>query len=63
MSLPPIETKPISVTISEACRVSGLGRSSIYELIKQQKLKTTAIGRRRLVLFESLEHLITSQAA
>ena len=57
------ECKPISVTVKTARRLTGLGNTKIYELIKQQKLKTVAVGRRRLILYRSLEELIGVKAA
>jgi excisionase family DNA binding protein len=56
-------TKPISVTVSDACSISGLGRTLIYELISDGKLKTATIGRRRLVIYASLAALIESSAS
>ena len=53
---------PILVTVPEACRLSGLGRTKIFELIAQQKLKSVAIGRRRLVVFASIEALASEAA-
>jgi excisionase family DNA binding protein len=50
--------KPIAVTIKEACRIGGFGNTTAYELIKESKLKTVAIGRRRLVIYSSLEELL-----
>ena len=55
--------KPISVTVQTARKLTGLGNTTIYELIKQQRLKTVAVGRRRLILYRSLEELIGSEAA
>jgi excisionase family DNA binding protein len=52
--------KPLAVTVQSACRLTGLGKSSIYELIKDGKLSTTNIGRRRLIRFSSLEELIAA---
>lgn len=49
--------KPITVTVDNAIKISGLGRTKLYELINQGKLKTTTIGRRRLVVYSSLEEL------
>ncbi|MFN7186285.1 MAG: DNA-binding protein [Alphaproteobacteria bacterium] len=49
--------KPITITIAEALRVSGLGRTKLYELIGNGTLKTITIGRRRLVVYSSLEAL------
>ena len=50
--------KPITVTINSACAMTGLGRTKIYELIKQRELKTVTIGTRRLVLVSSIEALL-----
>jgi excisionase family DNA binding protein len=50
--------KPLSVTVKTAREITGLGNTKIYDLIKQDKLKTISIGRRRLVLYDSLESLI-----
>jgi excisionase family DNA binding protein len=48
-------------TIREACQAAGLGRTKLYELIKSGTLKTTTIGRRRLVLVPSLLKAIRFQ--
>jgi excisionase family DNA binding protein len=55
--------KPVSTTIDDTCHITGLGRTKIYELIGDGKLKTVAIGRRRLVLYSSIEELIHGVAA
>jgi excisionase family DNA binding protein len=49
---------PITVSIPEAGKRSGLGRTSLYELIRQSRIQTVKIGRRRLVVFESLRSLL-----
>jgi excisionase family DNA binding protein len=55
--------KPISVTVKTAREITGLGNTTIYELIKQGKLKTVAVGRRRLIIYTSLESLIDAENA
>jgi len=50
--------KPVTTTIDATCHITGLGRTKIYELIGEGKLKAVAIGRRRLVLYSSIEDLI-----
>jgi excisionase family DNA binding protein len=45
-------------TISEACEVTGLGRTKLYELIGDGHLATTTVGRRRLVVVRSLLSLL-----
>lgn len=44
----------LTCTIKEACKVSGMGRTKFYELIKGGELKTISVGRRRLVQVPSL---------
>ncbi|AUC99528.1 hypothetical protein CWS35_11115 [Bradyrhizobium sp. SK17] len=48
----------LSCTVDEACIVTGLGRTKLYELIGSGQLKTTTIGRRRLVIVRSLLELV-----
>jgi Helix-turn-helix domain len=50
---------PIAVTIPDACKFVGLGKTSLYELIAAQKVRTKKIGRRTLVIYRSLEELIS----
>lgn len=52
--------KPIAVSILEACRISGLGRTSIYELIREGRLASLTLKGRRLVLVASLEALLAA---
>jgi len=48
----------LSCTVDEACVVTGLGRTKLYELIGSGQLITTTIGRRRLVIVQSLLELV-----
>jgi excisionase family DNA binding protein len=50
--------KPVSVTVDVACGITGLGRTKLYELITAGILDTVVIGRRRLILFTSIEQLL-----
>ena len=51
----------LTCTIVEACEVTGLGRTKLYELIGDGRLTTTTVGRRRLVLVQSLLSLIEAK--
>ena len=44
----------IAVPIPEACRISGIARSKLYEMIKTGDVRIAKVGRRSLVLIESL---------
>ena len=48
----------LTCTVSEACEVTGLGRTKIYELIGHGRVATTTIGRRRLIIVQSLLALV-----
>jgi hypothetical protein len=53
------DLRPLAVTVSMACRLSGVGTTSMWALIRDKHVATIKIGRRRLVLFASLERLVT----
>ena len=48
----------LACTIAEACEATGLGRTKLYELMGDGYIETTTIGRRRLVLVQSLLSLL-----
>jgi excisionase family DNA binding protein len=57
------EPKRIAATVDDTCHITGLGRTKIYELIAQGRLRAVAIGRRRLVLMDSIEAVLKPGAA
>ena len=48
----------LTCTIDDACEVTGLGRTKLYELMGAGHIVTTTIGRRRLVVMQSLLALL-----
>lgn len=50
----------ISMTIPRAVEVSGIGRTRIYELIREGKLEAKKEGRRTLILADSLRRHVES---
>ena len=48
----------LTCTIDDACEVTGLGRTKLYELMGAGRIVTTTIGRRRLVVVRSLLALL-----
>ena len=50
----------LTCTIEDACEVTGLGRTKLYELIGAGRVASTTIGRRRLVVVRSLLALLDS---
>jgi excisionase family DNA binding protein len=64
LSMPVTDThlEPLAYSIKEACRVSSLGRTRLYQLIGEGKLETRKIGKRTLIPAASLRALISGEA-
>ncbi len=57
----PVETKtpePLAYRINDASRALGVGRTKLYELAAQGRLKLVRIGGRTLVPADSLRRLL-----
>lgn len=50
--------QPITVSINDTAKALGLGRTSIYALIREGRLETIKLGRRNLVKVESIRRLL-----
>lgn len=53
-------TKTLTVTIPQACNLTGLGRSTIYRLFGEGKLQRLKAGTRTLIRVDDLEAYIES---
>jgi hypothetical protein len=51
--------KPLTVTVAMARDISGLGNTTLWALIKSGRLESTCVGRRRLIVYCSLEKLLS----
>ena len=49
--------EPLTVRISMAVQLTGLGRSKLYELIKSGEIETIKVGAATLVTMSSLRRL------
>jgi len=48
----------ITVPVGEFCRLAGIGRSLVYEMIGDGRLESILIGKRRLIVLDSYRQLI-----
>ena len=51
------DAKPVWVTPNEAIRISGIGRTLLYELIAKGTLRSIRLGGKRLISYASIEAL------
>jgi excisionase family DNA binding protein len=56
---------PITITIKSAMELSGLSRPTINRAIWAKKLRTTHVGSRHLIFFDSFQEFlgVTDQSA
>jgi excisionase family DNA binding protein len=47
--------QPLLVSITESCRLLGVGRTKLYELIASGELRIRKIGRKSLISMSDLE--------
>ena len=55
--------KLLAATVGDTCRMTGLGRTMVYQLIREGRLQSIKVGRRTLVLGASIETLLQPEAA
>jgi excisionase family DNA binding protein len=53
--------EPLAVSINDTVRMLGIGRTSIYRMIKDGRLEAFNLGRRTLVRVESIRRLVEAQ--
>ena len=49
---------PLSVRVSMAVKITGIGRSKLYELIQEGEIEVVKIGSATLIPVASLERLL-----
>lgn len=53
-----LPVEPISVRISTAVKLTGIPRSTLYELIRSGEIKTIKIGRSTFIPYRCLKRLV-----
>lgn len=57
----PLAIEPISMRVPDACRYTGISRSTLYLLIARGEVEIVKMGAATLVLTQSLRELIERQ--
>lgn len=52
-----LPTEPLSVRVADAVKLTGIPRTTLYELIGRGTIDTVKIGRSTFILYASLKRL------
>ena len=52
------DIRPLAVSVRTACALLGVGNTKMWELIRNSHVDTIRVGRKRLVVYGSLEKLV-----
>jgi excisionase family DNA binding protein len=58
-----VHHKPLLVSVRHACDLLDISRSTMWAMIKAGRVKTVSLGRKRLIVHESLEALVGGNIA
>jgi excisionase family DNA binding protein len=58
----PAPAPVLAVRPNEACRIVGIGRTTLYELVSAKKLRLVKIGRASVIPMDDLRRLIAEAA-
>ncbi|MBB5343168.1 excisionase family DNA-binding protein [Tunturibacter empetritectus] len=50
----------ITISVDEAMSATGIGKTMLYELLGDGSLRSIKLGKKRLIIVESLHELIAS---
>lgn len=53
-----LPTEPLTVRIKTAVKLTGIGRSTLYELIQSGEIETVKIGRSTFIPYRSIKRLV-----
>lgn len=54
--------EPLTITVNDACKALGLGRTKLYELIAKGRLEILKIDKRTLIKTASIRALVDGEA-
>lgn len=54
------DLQPEGLSLLEACKVAGLGRTTVYQAIADGQLVARKVGKRTLILRQDLHRFLTA---
>ena len=59
----PFPAPVLTLTVREALRATGIGRTMLYKLIDTGQLRRVKVGKRTLIPFDDLQKLVAPHVA
>jgi len=56
-------SRPLAVRVPEACRLTGIGRSKLYELIAAGEIRVIKVGSITLIPWAALQQFLQQRSA
>jgi excisionase family DNA binding protein len=60
MNIPGEELRREGLSVVEACRIAGIGRTKVYEAIADGRLKARKFGKRTIILRSELQDFLAA---
>jgi excisionase family DNA binding protein len=57
------DIQPLTVTVEQAAKLLGIGRSTAYELVHTGDIPSLRLGRRIVIPVERLRHLLAAASS
>ena len=57
----PFPAPRLTLTIAEALRATGLGRTTLYKLIGSGRVRRVKVGKRTLIRYDDLQKLVAPE--
>ena len=56
-----VETEPALLSVEQSARYLGVGRTQVFVLLREGRLRSVKVGRRRLIPRSELDRYITEE--
>lgn len=57
------QNRPLLLSVADTSRKLGIGKTRLYQTLREGRLSSLRIGRKRLITAESVERLIVEAAS
>jgi excisionase family DNA binding protein len=58
-----VEVQPVLLRVEEVAKALGIGRSEVFRLLREERLRSVKVGRRRLIPRAELDKFVREEVA